>query len=102
MGEKRASWIQVMSIGEVGLVAIPGDPFSGVGMRIKNRSPFRHTLVIAGANGWMGLLPDEEAFQLGGFETLMGNHGFAERDVTSQVVDQAVDMLLELSQQRSN
>ncbi len=97
MGKTMHSDLQVIAIGELAIVALPCDLFSSLGMEIKNRSPYRNTIVICGANGWMGIIPDESAFHLGGFETWMGAHSFAERDTGKALVNQSIDMLIELS-----
>jgi neutral ceramidase len=42
--------VQAMRIGEVGLVALPAEIFSGIGREIRRYSPFRHTFVVEQAN----------------------------------------------------
>ncbi len=59
--------VQVIRIGELYIVAIPGEAFCQIGLAIKEHSPGR-TLVIGYANDVVGYIPTEEAFEEGGYE----------------------------------
>ncbi|MCK4418026.1 MAG: neutral/alkaline non-lysosomal ceramidase N-terminal domain-containing protein, partial [Candidatus Latescibacteria bacterium] len=59
--------VQVIRIGELYLVAIPGEAFCQIGLAIKERSPGR-SFVIGYANDVVGYIPTEEAFEQGGYE----------------------------------
>ena len=96
-GHERESSVQVILIGDVALVGVPGEFFTGLGMEIKKRSPYPDTYIAELANDWIGYLPDREAFELGGYQTWVGSHNFAEIGTGEQVVDQAVSMLEELA-----
>jgi neutral ceramidase len=96
-GKERESSVQVILIGDVALVGVSGEFFTGLGMEIKKRSPFKQTYVAELANDWIGYLPDREAFQLGGYQTWMGTHCYAEIGTGERMVDQAVAMLEELA-----
>ncbi len=61
--------IGVMRLGDIAIVGLPGEPFSQIGMRIKELSPYRHTCVMALANGSAGYVPLQEHFGSGGYET---------------------------------
>jgi len=60
--------IQVIRIGDVALVSLPGEPFAELGLAIKQRSPARQTFVIGYANDWIGYLTTPAAWQQGGYE----------------------------------
>ncbi len=96
-GQERETWLQVMLIGDVALVAVPAEYFTGLGVEIKKRSPFKQTYVVELANDWIGYLPDAEAHQLGGYQTWMGLHSYAEIGTGERVVDEVVKMLEELN-----
>lgn len=49
-GQERQTWVQVMRIGEVAIVGVPAEYFTQLGLDIKNRSPFRQTIVAELAN----------------------------------------------------
>ena len=65
--------VQVMRIGEVGIVGIPGELFSELALEIKKQSPAEHTIVIEIANDHVGYLPIKEAFDQGGYEPSVGS-----------------------------
>ncbi|HYE99026.1 MAG TPA: hypothetical protein VEJ18_08950, partial [Planctomycetota bacterium] len=92
-GQERKTWIQALRIGDVALVGVPAEFFTGLGLEIKRRSPFRHTFVAELANDWIGYLPDRKAFELGGYQTWTGLHSYAEPGTGEAVVDEAVRLL---------
>lgn len=96
-GQERTTWIQTMVIGDVAIVAVPAEFFTKLGLDIKNRSPFRHTYVAELANDWIGYIPDEDAFKLGGYQVWTGFHSYAEPGTGERMVDAAVEMLKELA-----
>lgn len=67
-GEVRKSWLQVMLIGDIALVGVPGELFTKLGIQIKRLSPFRYTYIVSLANDWIGHIPDRRAFDLGGYQ----------------------------------
>ena len=95
-GQERSTWLQVIIIGDVAIVGVPAEYFTGLGLEIKRRSPFRYTYVAELANDWIGYLPDRRGFQQGGYQTWMGLHSFTEPGLGESVVDQTVDMLKQL------
>lgn len=66
--EPYAAEIQVLRIGEVAIVGLPGEFFVEFGLAIKRASPARITLVAGLANGSTGYVPTAEAFDEGGYE----------------------------------
>ena len=46
-----ASEVQVIRLGTLALVTLPGEPLTDLGMEIRERSPFPHTLVLGYSNG---------------------------------------------------
>lgn len=95
-GEERQTWLQVMVIGDVAIVGVPAEFFTKLGLDIKRQSPFPNTIVAELANDWIGYLPDREAFQLGGYQTWIGLHSYAEPGTGERVVDEVVAMLREV------
>jgi hypothetical protein len=93
----RETSVQVMVIGDVALVGVPAEYFTSLGVDIKRRSPFAQTYVAELANDWIGYLPDREAHRLGGYQTWMGLHSYAEEGTGERMADQAVAMLEELA-----
>lgn len=95
-GQERTTWIQVMRIGEVAIVGVPAEFFTQLGLDIKNRSPFRHTFIAELANDWIGYVPDQDAFKLGGYQVWTGLHSYCEPGTGERIVDAAVEMLNEM------
>ena len=57
--------IQVLSIDDLAIVALPGEIFVEIGLEIKNASPFKYTFVVELGNGWLGYIPTAKAFSEG-------------------------------------
>jgi hypothetical protein len=55
---------------EAAIVLLPGEVFADLGLAIKRRSPFAHTLVIELANDNPAYIPTEQAFREGSYETV--------------------------------
>ena len=51
-----------MRLGDVALVGFAGEPFSELGVQVKARSPFPHTLFSGYTNDYLGYLPTAEAY----------------------------------------
>ena len=96
-GEIRKTWLQVIRMGDIALVGVPGELFTKVGQRIKRRSPFRHTYVVGLANDYIGYIPDAEAYELGGYQLWTGFHSLVDEGTGERLVDEAVEMLRELA-----
>ena len=96
-GQTRETWLQVLLIGDVAIVGVPGEFFTQLGLDIKNRSPFRHTCVAELANDWIGYLPDLAGHKLGGYQVWTGYHSYAEPGTGDRIVDEVVKMLGELA-----
>ena len=101
-GEERETWVQAILIGDVAIVGVPAEYFTSLGVDIKQRSPFPNTYVAELANDWIGYLPDREGHRLGGYQTWMGLHSYAEEGTGERVADEAVSILKELEQGRSS
>ncbi len=98
-GQSRQTTLQTIVIGKVAIVGIPGELFTGLGVALKERSPFQHTYIVSLANDWMGYLPDREAHTLGGYQTWMGFHSYAEEGTGERMVDECIGMLQQLAEQ---
>jgi neutral ceramidase len=69
---KVEMFVQAIRIGDVALVGVPGEPFSELGLEVKQKSPFANTIFLGYTNGWLGYFPTAEAFPVDGkfdFET---------------------------------
>lgn len=64
-------------LGPLAIVPMPGEVFAGISLRIRQASPFAHTLCCSVSNGSLSYLPTREARHRGGYETWVGRAGGA-------------------------
>jgi hypothetical protein len=91
--------LQAVRIGDLGICAIPFETLVEIGLELKRRSPFAHTMVLGVANGYNGYLPTPEQHQLGGYETWLGTNKVQE-DASVIITDQLLEMFGELAQEK--
>ncbi|UCD27554.1 MAG: hypothetical protein JSV03_10595 [Planctomycetota bacterium] len=95
--EVRKTWLQVIRIGDIVIVGIPGELFTRLGQRIKRLSPFRYTYVVGVSNDYIGYIADAEAYQLGGYQVWAGFHSLVEKGTGEKLVGETVSMLYQLA-----
>lgn len=95
-GEARRLRLQVIRLGDLVFVGIPGELFARLGLEIRRRSPFRHTCIIGLANAYLGYIPDRKAYADGGYQTWAAWQCAMEVGTGEAIVDKAVAMLDEL------
>lgn len=73
--------VSAIRIGPAVFVGIPGEPFNGIGLGLKENSPFEVTLPCCLVNGGQGYYPMYECYEEGGYEAGSSNFapGVAER-----------------------
>jgi hypothetical protein len=70
-GETLTAEVQVFKIGaDTAIVALPGEIFCELGMLIRQRSPFRNTMIVELANDSIGYVPTLRAFKEGSYEVV--------------------------------
>lgn len=65
------SQVQRLSIGDLAIVGLLGEPFTRTGLAIKAASPKPFTAVVAYANDYAGYFPDAPAFEADSYEALI-------------------------------
>jgi neutral ceramidase len=85
--------LQVVALGDVAIVAIPGEPFTELAIEIKRRSPFGATVVVSMANDTVGYIPDARSFADGGYELIPAWQSRLAPEAGELIVDAAVDLL---------
>jgi hypothetical protein len=87
--------VQVMRLHpDLAVVLLPGEVFVELGLAIKHRSPFRHTLVIELSNDNPAYIPTEKAFKEGSYEIVNSR---IEPGGGEKLVEAAVDLLTRLA-----
>jgi hypothetical protein len=89
----------VVLVGDIAFVGVPGGLFAELGNEIKRLSPFRYTYVVGLANDYLGYFPDNEAFNLGGYQT-WANAAITEKGTGEVIVNNAINILNELYQKK--
>ena len=93
-GKPLEAEVQVFSLGDdLAFVALPGEIFVELGLSVKQRSPFKHTVIAELANGSVGYVPTRRAYDEGNYEPISARcaAGSGER-----IADAAVKLLVEL------
>ena len=62
----------ITRLGPVALVPFPGEPFSEIVLRLRDQSPFQHTLCASTTNGSWGYFVTRESLHRGGYEVWVG------------------------------
>jgi neutral/alkaline ceramidase-like enzyme len=82
--------LQILRIGQVAIVAMPGEPFAEIGAAIKKASPFEVTLFCGYSSGIGGdYMPTESEYEYGGYEVERTPYGTGAAD---KVIRDAVAM----------
>ena len=93
-GKPLDAEVQVIALGgEVAWVALPGEIFAELGLEIKKRSPFKHTILVTIANGSVGYVPTKRAFTEGSYEPFAARCAPGSGEM---IVETAVRLLNEL------
>jgi neutral ceramidase len=82
--------LQVLRIGPLALVALPGEPFTRIVLDIKKQSPVHPTFVVSYGNDYRGYFPDAVSVAAGTYEALISPYN---ETVGSQLVQAALSSL---------
>lgn len=88
--------MQAFRLGDVALVAVPGEPFVEEQLRIKLAAPAAFTFTAHMSNTYVGYIPTLDAFRHGGYETRTGAGSKLVPEALTMVGDAAIAMLKEL------
>ncbi|WP_414661798.1 hypothetical protein [Horticoccus sp. 23ND18S-11] len=66
--------LQVLRIGDVGVLTLPVETFAEMGLELKAKSPFAKAFAVSLANGYLGYMPTPAQHQLGGYESWVGTN----------------------------
>jgi hypothetical protein len=78
------------------IVTNPTELFCGIGLSIKKKSPFAHTLVAEQTNGAHGYVPTAKAFEGGSYETWFGEHSYLTTRAGEIVEKESLEILTQL------
>ncbi|HEV7216055.1 MAG TPA: hypothetical protein VGP33_13150 [Chloroflexota bacterium] len=84
--------VQVLRVNDLAIVSLPGEIFVELGLAIKAASPAHATAVVGLANGYLGYVPDNPAYDQGGYETWAARSAAVERGAGEALVATANDL----------
>jgi neutral ceramidase len=88
---------------QIALVTNPNELFVEYGLEIKEKSPYKYTLVAELTNGCEGYAPTLKAFEEGGYEVRkFKSYSKLEKDAGEKIKETSSDLLNELKQQEKN
>jgi len=88
--------IHTMRFGDLGVVGLPGEVFTEIGLDIKQRSPFAQTMNIGIANATVGYVATDKALAEGSYETRLCRHVRAPMGTDKLWADTAIAGLQDL------
>lgn len=88
--------LQAIRIGELGIVSIPCEVFTEIGLELKQRSQLQPTFTISLANGYNGYLPTPQQHQWRGYETWRARSSYLEEDASPQIVETLLKLLAQV------
>ena len=86
--------VKVLRIGNVAIVAMPGEPFAEIGAAVKKASPFAFTMFCGYSSGIGGdYLPIRQEYQHGGYEVERTPYGLG---AAEKLVDETIRLFQEV------
>lgn len=93
-GTARDFQMTAIKIGDaLAILTLPCEPFTEIGLRIKEESLFCKTFPVSNANGSAGYIPLKECFSQGGYETHPSMGGGVCEEGAEILVEHAVKLL---------
>jgi neutral ceramidase len=89
--------LQAMRIGGLGIVGIPCEVFTEIGLELKRRSPLQPTFCVSLANGYNGYLPTPQQHRWGGYETWRARSSYLETTASDAVVKTLMGLLAKVA-----
>ena len=92
---ETAAELQLLAVGDVCLVGVPGEMLSEIGQEIKWHSPYRKTFILYNSTAYLSYLPHANAFLSGGYETAV-NSAYIQPFESLKLVNAAVEGMRKL------
>ena len=97
-GKPLEAEVQVIKLGDdLAFVALPGEIFVELGLDVKKRSPFRHTVIAELANGSVGYVPTRRAYDQGNYEPVSARCAAGSGE---KIAETAVRLLEQVARER--
>jgi len=89
--------VQVIRVGELGIVGIPCEVFTEIGLEIKKKSPLKRAFTVSLANGYNGYLPTPAQHALGGYETWRARSSYLDEKASEPITAAALALLADVA-----
>ncbi len=91
-----------LRIGEIAILFIPGEVFTEIGIRIREKSPFEKLLIVGYTGAYLGYIPTPDEFDRYGYAAYMvplmiGKPPY-ERNIANVYVEESIQLLRKLTQ----
>ncbi len=87
--------LSVLRIGNIGIVGLPGEPFAGIGLEIKDTKDYDIVLPMCAVNAYESYFPMKSSFEEGGYEA---KSSIFKSSVADLLVDNSKRILKQLKQ----
>jgi neutral ceramidase len=94
--EDALAKLNIIRIGELAIVFLPGEPFIELAYEIEKNSPFEHTIIVGYAENNIGYILTAAAFEQGGYESGPGKWSYLEKEAGSELCNEAIRLLHKL------
>lgn len=88
--------VQGIRVGDLALLAVPGEPFVQGQLELKLQSPAPYLFPAHMSNGYVGYLPTREAFERGGYETNTALWSRFDESALERMVEKADEIIRRL------
>jgi hypothetical protein len=78
-----------VALGELAICALPGEPFTELGLAVEHASPLENTLVLSLANATTTYFPTSKAYSEGGYEVATTSVGKGTAEIIEKTVREA-------------
>ena len=89
--------VQAIRVGDLGIVGIPCEVFTEIGLEIKRKSPLKRTFTVSLANGYNGYLPTPVQHAFGGYETWRARSSSLEMRASDTIVPTVLELLAKVA-----
>ncbi len=82
--------------GDVAICSLPGEIFVEIGLELKEKSPFAHTMICELADGYYGYISTKKGIEEGGYETRINKSTNMDKETAPSLVNNQLKLLYTL------
>ena len=94
-GTHAELYFQVIKIGDVAIALLPGEIYAAIGLAIKEKSPYKRTIIAELSNSYCGYIPLKELYgdNCMLYESMACHHSCLREDASDIVEEKALELL---------